>query len=142
MGVLSKDNLSRINLKVLGSTNGRMEEFMKGDGKTAKWRAKESLFGLMGEAMKDSTKMIKRKVLALLPFGMEESTRANGRMASSMDGDSLRKKIYLEKAFGRMDQGLNGYKNRMNQIKTFRQLSDFEYTFIAFKLKIFLIDIF
>ena len=108
MVALSKDNFSEIELKALVHTNGKMEEFTKEGGKIVKWRVKEFLVGLMVEAMKDSTKMIRRKVLVFLPFAMEESMKVNGRMVNSMDVDSLRKKIYLEKAFGKMDQGFNG----------------------------------
>lgn len=46
---------AKITLMVKVNTVGRMEEFMKANGLTIKWKATEFLLGLMGESTKDST---------------------------------------------------------------------------------------
>lgn len=46
--------------------------------------AKEYLFGLMAENMRESMSMIKRKVLENLPSKRIEFIRGNGKMANSM----------------------------------------------------------
>ena len=61
-----------------------MEEGMKENGKTTKWKDKEYSRGLTTGDTKENTSMTKKKAMVCSTGLMEESTKENGRMVNNM----------------------------------------------------------
>ena len=88
---------------VLENTSGKMEEFIKDNGKITRWKVKECLPGLMAEGIKDSTKTIRRKVSEFSPLEMEEFMKESGKMESNTAKVYSGKRISLVKECGKME---------------------------------------
>ena len=73
-----KESSKIITLMVVAYTNGTMIESLKETGKITKWKAKESLLGLMVENMLVIILMIKSMELVLLNGLMVGHTTATG----------------------------------------------------------------
>lgn len=83
---------------------------IKANGKKAKCTGKENSYGQMGEDMSAIINSIKKMVMGN-SFGlMENITKDNGRMESSMDMASIEALIWIkkEKPIGMTVRGLNG----------------------------------
>lgn len=108
MIVHMKGNFLKTTFMVLENMNGKMEEFMKVNGKTTKWKVKAPLLGQMVVNMSEIMSKIVKKVSEFLPLKMEEYMKANGSTENNMEEESLRRKIFRDKEFGKMVNELGG----------------------------------
>ena len=83
---------------------GKMEDFMKGNGKTIKCMGKECFFGLMVRNTKVNMKMTKSMDLEFLLSKMGVNMREIGKMEFNKEEGLLRKIILLNKDYGKMER--------------------------------------
>ena len=93
---------------------GRMEGNIQALGLIIKWMGKGYSLGMMGENMKDSLFLIRKKVMVYFIGLMGSYMMGNGKMESNMGSVYIHLyKEKLNKAIGRMEKGLIG----LNRIK-------------------------
>lgn len=117
MIALMKANFSRIIFMVLVNMSGKMDAFTKDNGKTIKCKAKEYLLGLMDGSMRENIKTIKSKDSEFSHLEMEEYTKVSGKMGSSMEKVSLKRKTFQDKACGKMENVWNGLMKQKKILK-------------------------
>lgn len=83
---------------------GKMEDFMKGNGKTTKCMGKDYFFGLMVRNTKVNMKMTKRMDLEFLLSKMGVNMREIGKTEFNKEEGLLRKIILLNKEYGKMER--------------------------------------
>lgn len=102
--VATKDSFNRTTFMDLENTFGRMEGLTKVNGRIIRWKGKEFSLGWMEGDTKANTRMIRKKDLECLRSETVEFMKESGKTANSTEEESLRRKIWLEKVYGRMDK--------------------------------------
>ena len=109
MDQVTKEALSKTIYTDMESTNGRTDAYIEGTGNKMPCMVVESLPGWMDASTQENTSWTRRQAMESSHGQTEESTKAAGKMANSMDRDyTLRKLELRRKENGSREKELNG----------------------------------